>query len=67
MVGKRIGLSTERDQIRWLIRKADVGGFRIPGDWVDAEHPETGELIQLPNFRVDAIPEGKVRGVKEWG
>ena len=50
---------------RWLLRKADDGGFTIPGEWVAAKHPETGEPIQLPNFRVDAIPEGKIRGVKE--
>lgn len=64
MVGKRVGLLTEADQLRWLLRKAEAGGFRIPGEWVPARHPETGEPTALPNFRVDAIPEGRVRNVK---
>ena len=64
MVGKRVGLLTEVDQLRWLLRKGEAGGFRIPGEWVPAKHPETGEPIELPNFRVDAIPEGRVRNVK---
>jgi CRISPR system Cascade subunit CasE len=64
MVGKRIGLNTEIEQIRWLQRKGEVGGFTIPGEWVAANHPETGEPIELPNFRVDAIPEGRVRNLK---
>lgn len=57
--GKRIGLFTEPDQLRWLLRRADVSGFRVPGSWVPATDPETGEPKQLPNFRVDAIPEGR--------
>ncbi len=65
MLGKRVGLLIERDQIRWLLRKADGGGFSIPGQWIDAGDPETGEPIQLPNFRVDAISEGTLRNVKE--
>ncbi len=64
MVGKRVGLVTEADQIRWLVRKGAAGGFRVPGEWVDARHPETGQPIQLPNFRVDVIPEGRHRNDK---
>jgi CRISPR system Cascade subunit CasE len=64
MVGKRVGLVTEREQIHWLLRKGEAGGFAIPGAWVDAKHPETGEPIQLPNFRVDAVPEGRNRNDK---
>jgi CRISPR system Cascade subunit CasE len=64
MVGKRVGLATEADQVRWLLRKAESGGFRVPGGWVAAKHPETGEPMQLPNFRVDAIPEGRDRNDK---
>lgn len=59
MVGKRVGLTTEAEQIRWLLRRADAGGFKIPGEWVDSKHPETGEPIQLPNFRVDVVPDGR--------
>jgi CRISPR system Cascade subunit CasE len=59
MTGKRVGLATEADQLRWLLRKAAAGGFRIPGEWVDARDPETGEPVQLPNFRVDVIPDGR--------
>src|SRR5207247_1467305 len=44
---------------RWLLRKGETGGFGVPGEWVDARHPETGDPIQLPNFRVDGIPEGR--------
>jgi CRISPR system Cascade subunit CasE len=64
MVGKRVGLTTEADQLRWLLRKAERSGFGIPGEWVDARHPETSEPIQLPNFRVDAVPEGRDRNSK---
>jgi CRISPR system Cascade subunit CasE len=65
MAGKRIGLATEADQLRWLLRKASVGGFSIPGEWVDAKDPDSGEVIQLPNFRVDAIPDGRDRNDKK--
>jgi CRISPR system Cascade subunit CasE len=59
MVGKRVGLTTEAEQVRWLLRRANAGGFKIPGEWVNARHPETGGPIQLPNFRVDVVPEGR--------
>ena len=64
MAGKRVGLDAEVDQIRWLLRKGEVGGFSVPGEWVEARRPETGEPVRLPNFRVDAIPEGRERGDK---
>ena len=64
MVGKRVGLLTEADQIAWLIRKGVEGGFTIPGEWVPATHPEGGGSVRLPNFRVDAIPEGRDRNDK---
>ena len=57
--GKRVGLATEGEQVRWLLRRADAGGFQIPGTWVDAKLPETGEPVHLPNFRVDVVPEGR--------
>ena len=31
---------------------------------VEATEPESGKPIKLANFRVDAIPEGRVRNVK---
>jgi CRISPR system Cascade subunit CasE len=64
MAGSRIGLATEADQVRWLLRKGEGGGFRIPGEWVNARRPETNETIQLPNFRVDVVPEGRDRNGK---
>jgi CRISPR system Cascade subunit CasE len=64
MVGKRVGLTTEADQVRWLLRKADAGGFRVPGDWVKIKDRETGESAELPNFRVNVIPEGRDRNGK---
>lgn len=64
MAGKRVGLATETEQIRWLLRKGTAGGFRIPGEWVQAKHPQTEEPFELPNFRVDAIPEGRARNDK---
>jgi CRISPR system Cascade subunit CasE len=64
MAGKRVGLAAEAEQVRWLLRKGDTGGFRIPGQWVDAKHPETNEPIQLPNFRLDVVPEGRERNGK---
>jgi CRISPR system Cascade subunit CasE len=65
MVGKRVGLHTETEQIHWLLHKAEAGGFTVPGEWVTAKHPETGAPIELPNFRVDAIPDGRVHQVKD--
>ncbi len=58
--GPRVGLVTEFDRLRWLLRKGEAGGFTIPGAWVKANDPLTGEEVELPNFRVDAIPEGRV-------
>jgi CRISPR system Cascade subunit CasE len=60
-IGDRVGLLSEEQQIRWLLRKADAGGFTIPGAWVKANDPETNAPIEIPNFRVDAIPEARVR------
>lgn len=64
MAGKRVGLATEAEQVRWLLHKGGVGGFQVPGEWMPANHPETGEPIQLPNFRVDVVPEGRDRNGK---
>ena len=63
MLGKRVGLTTETEQIKWLLHKAE-GGFTLPGGWVPAKHPETEEPILLPNFRVDVVPEGRIRNGK---
>ena len=30
MTGKRVGLATEADQVRWLLRKGEGGGFKMP-------------------------------------
>lgn len=59
--GKRVGLFREAEQIRWLLRdvRGKSRGFKVPGKWVPATDPETEEPIELPNFRVDAIPEGR--------
>jgi CRISPR system Cascade subunit CasE len=54
LVGKRIGLLTEPDQVRWLLQKSQTGGFRIPGRWEEKDGKE------IPNLRIDAIPEGRV-------
>lgn len=64
MAGRRVGLVTEHEQIAWLLRKGEEGGFCIPGDWVDAKHPETKQLFKIPNFRLDVHPEGRDRNDK---
>lgn len=64
MEGKRVGLVTEADQIAWLLRKAEDGGFRVPGGWVHEKHKLTSESVQLPNFRVDVVPEGRDKNDK---
>ena len=64
MVGKRVALLTEAEQIRWLLRKGEAGGFHVPGEWVKPTDAKTGEPTELPNFRVNAIPEPRVRSVK---
>jgi CRISPR system Cascade subunit CasE len=55
MAGKRVALVHENDQITWLLRKGEAGGFRIPGQWITADN-----IDPMPNFRVDVIPEGWV-------
>jgi CRISPR system Cascade subunit CasE len=69
MVGKRVGLLTEADRVRWLLRKGELGGFRVPGEWASTTDPQKRSAIWspdfrvdewFPNFRVDAIPEGRV-------
>jgi CRISPR system Cascade subunit CasE len=62
--GHRVALLRDDEQLRWLLGKASASGFRIPGKWDNATHPQTGELIQLPNFRVDVVPEGRDRNDK---
>jgi CRISPR system Cascade subunit CasE len=64
IAGKRVGLATEREQIAWLLRKGQDGGFSIPGEWVEEKHTETCQLIPLPNFRVDVTSEGRDRNGK---
>jgi CRISPR system Cascade subunit CasE len=66
--GRRIALLRENDQIAWLLEKGRDGGFTIPGEWQPPEsvsdRMEGGER-QIPNFRVDVVPEGWVRCGKE--
>jgi CRISPR system Cascade subunit CasE len=54
--GKRVAVRGEADQLRWLLRKGEAGGFTIPGSWDEQSRP---------NFRVDVIPEGRDRNGKE--
>jgi CRISPR system Cascade subunit CasE len=58
--GQRIALLREEEQVAWLLHKATEGGFRIPGQWNDS-----ADACKLPNFRVQAIPEGWVRCGKD--
>ena len=37
LAGKRIGLLTEPDQIRWILQKSEAGGFRLAGRWEDRD------------------------------
>jgi CRISPR system Cascade subunit CasE len=64
MAGKRIGLTTEAEQLRWLLDKGEPGGFRIPGEWVKAKRPDRDEPALVPNFRVDVVPDGRDRNGK---
>ena len=58
--GRRLALLREDDQVAWLLHKGEVGGFRIPGQWIAADDDR-----RAPNFRVDVIPEGWVRCGKD--
>jgi CRISPR system Cascade subunit CasE len=58
--GQRSALLHEEEQLSWLIRKGDQGGFRIPGEWIEGR-----DKRQVPNFRVDVVPEGWIRCGKE--
>jgi CRISPR system Cascade subunit CasE len=53
--GKRVGLYREEEQVRGLLRHAEAGGFRVPGEWSERDGRE------YPNFRVEVAPEGAVR------
>ncbi len=64
MAGKRVGLATATEQVGWLLRKGEAGGFTLPGEWAPARDPETAEPIRLPNFRLDVVPEGRDRNGK---
>jgi CRISPR system Cascade subunit CasE len=58
--GQRIALLREEEQVAWLLGKGEQGGFRIPGEWL-----ADGNERQVPNFRMDIIPEDWVRCGKE--
>lgn len=77
--GYRTALYSERDQLWWLLHRRHADGFKIAGQWVKGidpdtgepvVDPETGEPLLFPNFRIDAIPEGRVRvgkgGTDAW-
>lgn len=58
--GKRVGLLREEEQIAWLIRKGESGGFEILMNEVEDKN---GELRPVP--RVTVRCEGKQRGRKK--
>jgi CRISPR system Cascade subunit CasE len=58
--GRRHALLREDEQIAWLLRKGEQGGFRIPGEWLQ---DKTG--LRVPSFRVAVIPEGWFRCGKD--
>jgi CRISPR system Cascade subunit CasE len=53
--GCRLALLREEEQVAWLMRKGEGGGFRIPGEWLAG----TGGH-DVPGFDVHVIPEGWV-------
>jgi len=64
MAGKRVGLATEGERVKWLLRKAEVAGFLIPGESLECSEAGTGAVAPVPNFRVHVIPEGRARNDK---
>jgi CRISPR system Cascade subunit CasE len=58
--GQRLALLREEEQVAWLLHKAEEGGFRIPGEWMEEQDGR-----KVPNFRVEVIPEGWVRCGKD--
>lgn len=79
--GRRLGLFHESEQIGWLLRDVPgkPRGFKVEGQWLKGVDPETGKEIfdeatgkpkLFPNFRVVAMPEGRVRvekgGTEAW-
>lgn len=58
--GQRLALLREDEQVAWLLEKAEQGGFRIPGEWL-----QDGDGGKAPNFRCDVMPEGWVRCGKD--
>ena len=60
---------SEEDQLRWLIRKSELAGFKLLGQWLDSADPLTGEPKLIPNFSVDVIPDGRSgigKGEEGW-
>lgn len=52
--GKRIGLLTEPDQLKWFLGKAEQGGFRV------LRHNEPHDDPKNPVFNIQTVPEGRV-------
>jgi CRISPR system Cascade subunit CasE len=59
MKGKRVELALEKDQLAWLVRKGNTGGFEIP-----AQHSTDTEENTLPVICARAATERKVYGRK---
>ncbi len=64
MAGKRVALHTEADQLRWLLHKAELSGFRIPGEWLPATSAAGDATDLSPDFRVEVVTEGRDRNGK---
>ena len=61
----RLPYFSEEDQLRWLIRKGQLAGFKLLGQWLDSTDPLSGEPKPIPNFSVDVIPDGRSFVLKE--
>lgn len=59
--GKRLGLVKEADQLAWIKRQADRGGFsllscvRTGNDWIDVRQGRTGHKISVHAASFDGV------------
>jgi CRISPR system Cascade subunit CasE len=58
--GRRVARLGEGEQVAWLLRKGEGGGFRVPAGWLE---PAGGR--KRPSYQLDVVEEGCVPCGKE--
>lgn len=56
---RRLAHISEEGQIEWLIRKGQLSGFKLLGDWIESNDPVTAKPRRFPNFSVAVRADGR--------